>query len=147
MTYENPIPVVDGIIEKNKKILLVKRASNPFMGKLALPGGHVDYGETVENAVAREIREETGIEAEVNEILGVYSERKRDPRKHRISTVFVMNMLDEGNAGASSDAQSIGFYDMNELEEDDLSFDHYKIIQDYIQWKENKGTFWSSKQI
>jgi len=147
MKYKNPIPVVDGIIEKDKKILLIKRRDDPFKERLALPGGHVDYGETVEDAVLREIEEETGIITEIREILGVYSNPKRDPRRHRISTVFVLKIIDDSNAKASSDAKSMNFYNIDELREENLSFDHYKIIQHYKLWKEKGGTFWSSKEI
>jgi len=147
MKYKNPIPVVDGIIEKNNKILLIKRRDDPFKERLALPGGHVEYGERVEETVLREIEEETGIITEIREILGVYSDPKRDPRKHRMSTVFVLKIIDDTHAKASSDAKSMDFYNIDELKEKDLSFDHYKIIQHYKIWKEHGGTFWSSKEI
>lgn len=84
MKFKNPIPTVDVIIEKGDKIVLVERSIEPFRGKLALVGGHVEYGETVENAAVRETREETGLNIELTDILGVYSNPKRDPRGHRI---------------------------------------------------------------
>jgi len=87
--YKNPTPTVDAIIQKNSQILLVKRKKEPFKGYLVLPGGFVNEGERVEDAVKREIKEETSLDIELIDILGVYSEPERDPRGHIMSTVFI----------------------------------------------------------
>ena len=82
---------VDIICRKGDKILLIRRAANSSAhpNKLAWPGGFVDEKETVEHAALRELKEETGVDAKLKEILGVYSDPKRDPRGHTISTVFI----------------------------------------------------------
>ncbi len=124
-----PRLTVDGIIIKNKMILLIKRGNEPFQGQWALPGGFVEYGETTEQAVIREIHEETGIRGTIHKILGVYSDPKRDPRGHTISIVYLMS-ISRGIPRAGSDAEDIHFFDLNDLPP--LAFDHEKIIKDTI---------------
>ena len=85
--YRNPFPTVDIIIEIEGGIVLIKRR-NPPPG-WAIPGGYVDYGETVEEAAVREAKEETGLDVRLTHLLGVYSDPGRDPRHHSISTVYV----------------------------------------------------------
>ena len=87
--YKNPIPTVDIIIQMNSRILLVKRKNEPFRGYMAIPGGFVNEGETVEDPAKREVKEETSLNIELIDILGVYSDPKRDPRGHNMSTVFI----------------------------------------------------------
>lgn len=145
MRYRNPIPVVDAIIEKESKLVLINRAIEPYKGKLAFPGGHVDYGETVEDATAREVKEETSLDVRLSDILGVYSEPGRDPREHRMTIVFVAEIIG-GSLKAGSDARFAGFYDMRKLNKDDLAFDHFKIIEDYLKYKKHKGTYWSTRR-
>ena len=124
-----PRLTVDGIIIKKKKILLIKRGNEPFQGQWALPGGFVEYGETTEEAVIREIYEETGIRTTIQKILGVYSDPKRDPRGHTISIVYLL-MSVRGHPQAGSDAKDIHFFSLNDLPP--LAFDHKKIIKDTI---------------
>ncbi len=124
-----PRLTVDGIIIKNKMILLIKRGNEPFRGQWALPGGFVEYGETTEEAVIREVQEETGITGTIPKILGVYSDPKRDPRGHTISIVYLLSIA-RGNPRAGSDAEGIDFFDLNDLPR--LAFDHEKIIKDTI---------------
>src|ERR671936_2153760 len=87
--YSNPTPTVDVILQRDSKVLMIRRKKEPFKDRLALPGGFVNEGETVEDAVKREAMEETSLEVEPIEILGVYSQPKRDPRKHIMTVVFV----------------------------------------------------------
>ena len=87
--YKNPIPTVDAIIQKSSFLLLVKRQNDPYKDSFALPGVFVNRGETVENALKREVFEETSLKVHPVEILGVYSDPKRDPRGHMITIVFV----------------------------------------------------------
>lgn len=141
---KNPVPTVDAIIEKNSKILLIRRLAYPFIGKLALLGGHVEHKETVEDAAIRETKEETDLNIELIDILGVYSDPKRDPReRHRMATVFVAKIV-SGKIKASSDAKNADFYDIKNLKKEDLAFDHFKIIRDYLKYKKHKGTYWST---
>ena len=127
---KKPSITVDGVIIKKGKILLIKRKNEPFKGKWALPGGFVEYGEKVEDAVLREIKEETGLNAKIKNLLGVYSDPNRDPRGHTISIVFILE--GEGEAKASDDASDVKFFDLNKLPP--LAFDHEKIIKDAIKY-------------
>jgi ADP-ribose pyrophosphatase YjhB (NUDIX family) len=87
--YRNPTPTVDVILERDSNILMVRRKNDPFKDHLSLPGGFVNEGETVEDAMKREALEETSLEVHPIDILGVYSDPTRDPRKHIVTTVFV----------------------------------------------------------
>jgi 8-oxo-dGTP diphosphatase len=80
--HRNPTPTVDTIIQKDSQIMIVKKKNEPFKGYFALPGGFVNEGETVEEAVKREGKEETSLDIELVDILGVYSAPNRDPRGH-----------------------------------------------------------------
>ncbi|KAA0004284.1 MAG: NUDIX hydrolase [Thermoplasmata archaeon] len=131
---KRPSITVDGVIIKNGKILLIKRRNEPFKGRWALPGGFVEYGETVEKAVLREVKEETGMDAKIKKLVGVYSDPARDPRGHTISIVFLLE--GEGDAIAGDDAIEAKFFDLNELPP--LAFDHEKIIKDAIQTYKNE---------
>ena len=143
---KSPVPTVDAIIEKNDKILLIRRLAYPFIGKLALPGGHVEHKETVEDATVRETKEETGLNIRLLDILGVYSDPKRDIReRHRMATVFVAK-IKSGKLKSGSDAKEVNFYDIKKLKKKSMAFDHYKIIQDYLKYKKHKGTYWSTRR-
>lgn len=126
---KKPSIAVDGILIKNNKILLIKRKNEPFKGKWALPGGFVEYGERVEEAVLREFEEEVGIKAKIKRLLGVYSDPNRDPRGHVISIVFLLE--GEGIPRAGDDAKDAKFFDLDDLPP--LAFDHDKIIRDAIK--------------
>lgn len=136
--------MVDIIIEKDDKIVLIKRGSDPFKGMLAIPGGYMELGETIENAAKREAKEETSLDIELIDILGVYSDPKRDPRKHSVATVFIGRSIG-GDLKADSDAKEAFWIDINEIELHKLAFDHKKILTDYLKWKIEKETFWSTK--
>lgn len=123
----NPIPTVDIIIEYVKGIVLIKR-KNPPEG-WALPGGFVDYGESLEVAAAREAKEETGLEVELVRQFHTYSDPKRDPRHHTITTVFIAKA--KGKAVAGDDAQEIGIFRKDNLPEQ-IVFDHRDIINEYF---------------
>lgn len=126
--YRNPVPTVDIIIEVEKGVVLIKRR-NPPPG-WAIPGGFVDYGETVENAAVREAKEETGLDVELTRLLGVYSDPERDPRGHTISTVFVASA--SGPPVAGDDAADARIFTKNSLPSD-IAFDHRKILGDYFK--------------
>ena len=81
--------VVFGLDDEDLKILLIQRGLEPFKGQWALPGGFVDVGETVEEAAVREMREETGLDVQLERLVGVYSDPERDPRGHNVSVVFL----------------------------------------------------------
>src|SRR5919205_716316 len=145
--YKNPIPTVDTIIQKDSQILLVKRKKEPFKGLFALPGGFVNEGELVEDAAKREAKEETSLDIELVDILGVYSEPNRDPRGHIMSTVFVgkISSNNKVDALAQDDAAKIEWINLEEVNNTHFAFVHQKIISDYEKWKRSGGTFWSSR--
>jgi mutator protein MutT len=134
---------VDCIAEKNRKILLVKRKIPPFIGMFAFPGGHLKYGESVEDCVVRETFEETGIKVEPKEILGVYSKKERDPRGHVVSIVFVCKP--KTTTTIDSIETKAFWVKIKDVKNMRLAFDHAKIFQDYLKWKKKKGTYWSGK--
>lgn len=142
--YRNPVPAVDIILQTGSKILMVRRRNEPFKGKLALPGGFINEGETAEEAAKREAREETSLEVEPIEVLGVYSDPRRDPRKHVMSITFI-GIITGGIERAGDDAKDIEWVELEELDESLLAFDHSQIIRDYQAWKGSGGSFWSSK--
>ena len=123
--YRNPSLAVDAVVMDAKKILLVRRKNDPFKGFYALPGGFVEYGETTENAVLRELGEETGIEGKVLGIVGVFSDPERDPRKHVVSIAYLVKPV-EGELKASDDAVSCHWAPLKDLPV--LAFDHRSII-------------------
>uniref|UniRef100_A0A7C3YCL0 NUDIX hydrolase n=1 Tax=Geoglobus ahangari TaxID=113653 RepID=A0A7C3YCL0_9EURY len=118
---------VDAIIPYKGGIVLIKRKNEPFKGYYALPGGIVEYGERVEDAVVREVREETGLECKIKKLVGVYSDPERDPRGHFVSICFLMEVVG-GELRASSDAEDVKIFKLKELPK--LAFDHEKMIKD-----------------
>jgi len=126
--YLNPFPTVDVIIRTRKGIVLIRRKNPPY--GWALPGGFVDYGESLEEAAKREALEETSLPVELIAQLGAYSDPARDPRKHTITVVFAAKA--EGEPRAADDAAEIGVFAEDALP-DRLAFDHGKILQDYLK--------------
>jgi 8-oxo-dGTP diphosphatase len=122
-----PALTVDGVVVEQGSVLLVRRRNPPFAGRYALPGGFVDYGETVESAVVREVREETGLETTIDRLLGVYSDPARDPRGHMVSVAFLLRRRGGTLAGAD-DADDARFFSFAALPP--LGFDHDRIIAD-----------------
>jgi 8-oxo-dGTP diphosphatase len=140
----SPSVRVDGILEEYNKILLVKRKKDPFKGSWSLTGGKVDVGETVEDALKREIFEETGIIAMPTEILGVYSDPTRDPRGHAISVTFVAKVTG-GKVKEGNDTRLVQWFPI--YDNIILAFDHDNILENYREWRRSNGTYWSSKQL
>lgn len=132
-----PFTTVDAIIEIDGGIVIIKRSNPPF--GWALPGGFVDYGESLEEAVKREAKEETGLELSGIKQFHTYSEPNRDPRFHTIGTVFIAQA--KGVPQAGDDAAGLKVVKLGEIEKLEFAFDHKKIIQDYIKYKEGKSPF------
>jgi len=128
MAYQNPVPAVDLIIEIEGKGLVLIERRNPPPG-WALPGGFVEVGETLEQAAVREAKEETCLDVELLGQFHTYSDPKRDPRMHCISTVFVAKAT--GTPRAEDDAKAVALYPKDQLPEV-LAFDHRKILADYL---------------
>ncbi len=126
---KNPLLTVDTVITQNNSVVLIMRKNPPFKGSWALPGGFVEYGETVEMAAIRETKEETGLDIELDGIVGVYSDPNRDPRGHIISICFLGHRID-GELVADTDAADIQCMGIDEISETELAFDHHKILED-----------------
>ncbi len=127
-SYKNPIPTVDIIIEIKGGIVLIKRKNPPF--GWALPGGFVDYGESLEDAAIREAKEETSLDIKLIRQFHTYSDPERDKRFHTISTVYIAKA--EGEPKAADDAKEIGIFTKENLPSP-IAFDHSKILKDYFK--------------
>ena len=128
--YRTPLVTVDIIIEMNGNIIMIER-SNPPHG-WALPGGFVDYGESLEASAVREAGEETSLNIKLIEQFHTYSNPDRDPRHHTVTTVFIAT--GDGIPKPADDAKNIGIFTENNLP-NPIAFDHEKIIRDYFQYK------------
>jgi 8-oxo-dGTP diphosphatase len=128
-SHKNPLPTVDIIIEVKGGIILIERKNKPL--GWALPGGFVDYGESLEQAAVREAIEETGLKVRLLRQLKTYSDPGRDPRHHTISTVFIAAA--DGLPKAGDDAARADVFGRHNLPP--LVFDHAKILADYFTFK------------
>jgi len=126
MARENPLPTVDIIIELGGAVVLIKRANAPL--GWALPGGFVEYGESLEAAALREAKEETGLDVELVRQFHTYSDPGRDPRHHTITTVYIAKA--RGKPRAGDDAGEAAAFRRETLP-DPIVFDHRKILEDY----------------
>ena len=134
-SYRNPIPTVDIIIlgsmeTKNDALVMIKRKNPPY--GWALPGGFVDYGESLEQAAVREAKEETSLDVTLLKQFHTYSDPKRDPRMHTMSTVFIA--AGKGELKGQDDALEAKFFPFDNLPET-IAFDHRTIIEEYIEKK------------
>lgn len=129
--YKNPSPTVDIIIELGGGVVLIERKNEPF--GWAIPGGFVDYGESLEDAAIREAEEETSLKVRLKRQMHAYSDPSRDPRRHTLSVVFVAEA--EGVPEARDDARGVGVFTENTLPSP-MAFDHGRILSDYFRWKD-----------
>ncbi len=132
--YRNPVPTVDIIIRYHEGIVLIKRRNPPY--GWAIPGGFVDYGESLETAAVREAREETSLTVTLKGQFHTYSDPGRDPRQHTISTVFIAD--GQGELQAADDAVKAGIFTRENLPSS-IAFDHGNILADYFSNR------WSTK--
>ncbi|MBI3396223.1 MAG: NUDIX hydrolase [Spirochaetia bacterium] len=128
--YHNPTPTVDIIIEVSGGIVFIERGGEPK--GYALPGGFAEEGETLEDSARREAKEETSLDVTLGDLLYVYSDPRRDPRKHTISAVYTAKA--EGTPKAADDAKRI-FVCPADKPPGPLAFDHDQIVKDYIRFK------------
>lgn len=131
---QGPFVTVDAIIEINDGIVLIERSNPPF--GWALPGGFVDYGESLEEAAVREAKEETSLDSEDLRQFHTYSKPDRDPRFHTISTVYIAR--GKGKPKSGSDATNLKVVKIKELKDYDFAFDHKEIIEDYLKQKRGR---------
>ena len=134
MTFRNPVTTVDIIIElvdqPHRPIVLIERCNIPF--GWAIPGGFVDYGESVETAAKREAKEEVSLEVELIEQFQVYSDPQRDLRQHTVSIVFIATA--KGQPKAADDAKNLEVFHSWNIP-NNLCFDHDRILQDYWRYR------------
>ncbi|MBW9221973.1 NUDIX hydrolase [Methanothermococcus sp. SCGC AD-155-C09] len=132
--YKSPALAVDGIVNIDNRLLLIKRKNPPFKDFWAFPGGFVDYGESTEDAIIREVFEESGLKTEIESLLGVYSNPNRDPRGHVVSIVYILKYI-EGSPKGSDDAKEAKFFSIGDIKNMNLAFDHKSIFKDYLKFK------------
>ena len=129
-TPRNPLVTVDIIIEVGGGIVLIQR-KNPPHG-WALPGGFVDYGESLESAAVREAKEETSLDVGLTEQFYSYSDPSRDARHHTVSTVFIA--VAAGTPQGTDDAKAARVFREDEIPAA-MVFDHARIVRDYFHFK------------
>ena len=134
---KNPLPTVDIIIEYNRGVVLIKRKNPPY--GWAIPGGFVDYNESLEAAALREAKEETSLDIFNLKQFHAYSVWERDPRGHTITNVFTA--IGRGELFAASDAENAQVFSRENLPER-IAFDHSKILDDYFCLKNGKEPSW-----
>ena len=130
--YKTPSLTTDiFIFDDNFNFILIKRKNDPYKDCWALPGGFVEYGESVETAAIREAKEETNIDVELKDLVNVYSEPDRDPRGHTVTIAYIARG-NISNRKADSDAKEIDIFSEEKLDEINVAFDHEKIIKDCL---------------
>ncbi len=125
-----PVPTVDVVIEVEDKVVLIRRKHPP--PGWAIPGGFIDAGEKAQDAAVREALEETGLRVALTDLLGVYSDPARDPRRPTISTVYIGKA--EGTPSGGDDAAEARLFSEGDLPSP-LAFDHAQILADYFRFK------------
>jgi len=125
---KTPFLTVDILIELGDGIVLIKRRYPPIAW--ALPGGFVDYGESLEDAAIREAKEETSLDVVLKKQLHTYSDPRRDKRSHNVTTVY--SATAQGKPMAADDAKEIGIFTKETLPKN-LAFDHAQILKDYFK--------------
>lgn len=126
-----PYVTVDIIIEYDDGIVIIERSNPPY--GWALPGGFVDAGESLEEAAAREAKEETNLDLINLKQMHTYSDPDRDPRFHTVSTVFTAK--GKGKAKSGDDAKDLKVVKFEDLLGGDYAFDHKQVIKDYLKNK------------
>lgn len=127
-----------GKFQDDPELILIERAKNPI--GWALPGGHVEYGEDLEAAVKREVKEETGLDIVVYEQFYTYSLPDRDPRSHTMSTVFICRADKEQTPIAGDDAAKVHVVPLDEARRLQYAFDHAMIIEDVVKYAIEGGS-------
>lgn len=135
-SWRKPSVTADGIVIKGNEIALIRRGKEPFKGSYALPGGFLNYGETLEECVVREVQEETGLKARIIELVGVYSAPGRDPRGHFVTAVYHLEHT-AGSIRAGDDASDAEWVHLDHLPK--FAFDHGKIVQDFLSRRKGRN--------
>jgi 8-oxo-dGTP diphosphatase len=132
--YKNPKPTADAIIARPDGQIVLIRRKNPPRG-WAIPGGYVDEGESLEHACVREAKEETGLDVTLVSQLFTYSDPKRDPRQHNISTVYACTVGADAQPVGGDDAAEARWFSESVVPWPELCFDHGTILHDYYEWR------------
>ena len=132
MEYQNPALAVDAAVRCNDTVLLIQRGNEPWKGAWALPGGFVDYGEDPRDAVLRELEEETGLKGKIIGLLDARGHPDRDPRKHIVSIVYLVEA--EGEPRGGDDAADARFWPIDLVLDGELPIagDHINILRDWL---------------
>ncbi len=130
--YRNPALAVDAAVRRDGEVLLIQRGNEPWKGAWALPGGFVDYGEDPRDAVLRELEEETGLTGEIVHLLDAKGDPQRDPRKHIVSIVYLIEA--EGEPVGGDDAADAKFWPIDLVLDGELPIagDHMDILRDWL---------------
>jgi 8-oxo-dGTP diphosphatase len=138
---DNPLVGVGAVIVQDNRVLLIRRGQPPLLGEWSLPGGVLECGETLREAVVREGREETGLLVEPGEMLGVYERVIRGDdgrvRYHYVLIDFLCRP-NTGTLGAGSDAAEAGWFTAKELPGLNLPADTLEVIQRGLQAPTNR---------
>lgn len=131
-----PLICADGVVLNKDKVLLIKRKIKPFKGFWTIPGGHIDFGETSQESLIREIKEETNIDVEVEQLIKIYDNPKRDPWGHIISIAYLCKPINANTVfEENEEVESLYWCSINALPEN-IGFDHRIMINDAIRMKE-----------
>lgn len=136
-----PKVTVDAICVSNGRLLLIKRRNDPYKDHWALPGGFVEVGETTENAVIREMKEETNLDFRIGGLVGVYSEPDRDVRGHAVSITYWGWARDADELKSGDDAAHAEWIEVDDVIRmvKELAFDHGKMVTDF---RESDAQWW-----
>jgi 8-oxo-dGTP diphosphatase len=129
--YHNPVPAAGVVIEKDSKILLVKRKYEPYMGDWCLPAGFMEYDESPENCAVREAKEELNVDVELDGLFGVYS-GKDDPRTHAVLVMYWAKVKG-GKLKPGDDAEQIEFFGKDEVPQNIAFLAHRQIIKEFFE--------------
>jgi 8-oxo-dGTP diphosphatase len=133
LNYKKQSITTDIFISNDKnEFILIKRKNSPYKDHWALPGGYLNYGETVENGAMREAKEETNIDVQLKKLFNVYSKMDRDPRGHTVTIVYLAKG-DFKNLKANDDAKDANIFTKNDLSSLNLAFDHEIILNDILK--------------
>jgi 8-oxo-dGTP diphosphatase len=124
--WKKPTLTCDGVVVQDGKLLLIRRGRDPYKGMYALPGGIMEYGESSEECVIREVMEETGLGTDIVRLVGVFSDPGRDPRGHFVTILYQLRMTG-GELAGGDDAASAEFFPLNQLPS--LAFDHATLVR------------------
>ncbi|WP_445159351.1 NUDIX domain-containing protein [Mesohalobacter salilacus] len=118
---------------KMLKVLLIKRKNEPFKNRYAFPGGFVDNGEVVIEACQRELKEETGLKIDIDDLrfINYYDQPDRDPRGRTITFAYAAIIAEEKLIKGSDDAETAEWVDIKDIK--NLAFDHRAILKDALE--------------